>query len=149
MISSASVPTSYLGLTNGGQPMSTKRVLVIDDEDDVRAVVRGCLEDIAGWQVRTVASGLEALAAVQAEQPDAILLDMMMPGMDGLTFLRTLRTEQLGAIEIPVVLLTAKLNFNSVDRLPDLGIRGIIPKPFEPFLLANQVAEFLAWEFEL
>ncbi len=129
--------------------MTPKRVLVIDDEDDVRAVVRGCLEDIAGWQVSTAASGQEALAVVQSEQPDAILLDMMMPGMDGMTFLRTLRTEQLDAIAIPVVLLTAKINFNQVDRLPELGVRGVIPKPFEPFMLANQVAEFLEWEFEL
>lgn len=89
--------------------MSPKRVLVIDDEADVRTVVQGCLEDIAGWSVITAASGQEGLAQVMTSQPDAILLDLMMPEMNGFTFLKNLRT-QLKERSIPIVLLTAKVN---------------------------------------
>lgn len=125
--------------------MATKRVLIIDDEPDVRAVVQACLEDIAGWDVVTAASGQEGLVKVMAEQPDGIVLDIMMPEMDGFTFLRQLRNRPEGRL-IPVVLLTAKVNLSEPQVLFELGIKGIICKPFDPFMLAEQVAEFLGWE---
>jgi len=127
--------------------MSTKRVLVIDDEPDVRAVVRGCLEDIAGWDVVTAASGQDALVQVIADPPDAILLDVMMPGMDGLSFLKALQSHTTVA-NLPVVLLTAKVNLTQPDDMSDLGIRGVISKPFDPFLLTEQIAGFLGWQLE-
>jgi len=127
--------------------MTAKRVLIIDDEADVRAVVRGCLEDLASWQVTTAASAKEGLVKVLAEQPDAILLDVMMPGMDGLSFLRALRTYLAGeARSTPVVLLTAKASFSPADELPQLAVKGVISKPFEPLTLANQIANFLGWQ---
>lgn len=124
--------------------MSTKRVLVIDDQFDVQAVVRACLEEIAGWQVLTAVSGPEGLIRVAADQPDAILLDMMMPGMDGLAFLKALRLQsQYDAI--PVVLLTAKINLPQMAELQTLNVKGMVAKPFDPFSLPTEVAALLNW----
>lgn len=128
-------------------PMATKRVLIIDDEPDVRAVVQGCLEDLAGWDVVTAASGQEGLAKAIAEQPDGIVLDVMMPGMDGFAFLRELRKQPEGR-SIPVVLLTAKINPTDPQVLLELSIKGIISKPFDPFTLTEQIAYYLGWEIE-
>lgn len=128
-------------------PMATKRVLIIDDEPDVRAVVQGCLEDLAGWDVVTAASGQEGLAKAIAEQPDGIVLDVMMPGMDGFGFLRELRKQPEGR-SIPVVLLTAKINPTDPQVMLELSIKGIISKPFDPFTLIEQIAYYLDWEIE-
>lgn len=127
--------------------MATKRVLVIDDEADVRAVVQGCLEDVAGWDVVTAGSGQEGLVKAVTEQPDGIVLDVMMPGMDGFAFLRELRSRPEGR-SIPVVLLTAKINPTNPQVLFELSIKGIICKPFDPFMLTEQIADFLGWEME-
>ncbi len=132
-------------MANGFQVlMTTKRVLVIDDEPDVRAVVSACFEDIAGWHVTTADSGHAGLEKVNANPPDAIVVDMMMPGMDGLAFLRALRAQPKGAA-IPVVLLTAKVNLNQATIEQELDVKGIISKPFDALLLSEQVATFLGW----
>jgi CheY-like chemotaxis protein len=122
--------------------MATKRVLIIDDEADIRAIVRGCLEDIAGWEVVTAESGKEGLVKVIT---DAIMLDVMMPGMDGLAFLSALRNYAREST-LPVVLLTAKINVTESSELPGLNIKGVIAKPFDPFLLVEQFAHLLGWE---
>ncbi len=124
--------------------MTTKRVLVIDDEPDVRAVVSACFEDIAGWLVTTADSGQSALEKVIVDPPDAIVVDMMMPGMDGLAFIRALRDHPKGA-SIPVVLLTAKVNLNQATIDQELAVKGIISKPFDALRLSDQVANFLGW----
>lgn len=127
--------------------MVTRRVLVIDDEADVRDVVQGCLEDIGGWDVMTAPSGQEGLTCVIAEKPDAIVLDVMMPGMDGLTFLEQLRsTPEVN--QTPVVLLTAKVSLTTPQAFIDLQVAGAISKPFNPFLLVDQVATCLGWDLE-
>lgn len=127
--------------------MATKRVLIIDDEADVRAVVRGCLEDIAGWEVVTAGSGQEGLVKVISESPDAILLDVMMPGMDGLAFLAVLQN-CVQETSPPVVLLTAKISIPESDQFLGFNVKGVIAKPFDPFLLVKQFANFLDWEVE-
>jgi CheY-like chemotaxis protein len=128
--------------------MATKRVLIIDDEADVRTVVRGCLEDIADWEVVTAESGVEGLAKAITASPDAILLDVMMPGMNGLKFLSILR-DYVEETMLPVVLLTAKINPAESDGLLVLNIKGVIAKPSDPFLLVEQFANFLDWEVEI
>ncbi len=134
-------------MANGFQMLMTKRVLVIDDEPDVRAVVSACFEDIAGWHVTTADSGQAGLDTVNANPPDAIVVDMMMPGMDGLAFVRALRAQPMGA-SIPVVLLTAKVNLNQSTIERELDVKGIIAKPFDALLLSEQVANFLGWSTE-
>lgn len=125
----------------------TKRVLIIDDEAILLEVVQGCLEEIAGWNVLTANSGWEGLTKAATEQPDAIVLDVMMPGMDGLALLKRLKAEA-GTRSIPVVLLTAKVELTDPRRSADLDVAGVIAKPFEPFQLVEQLATVLGWSLE-
>lgn len=127
--------------------VGTKHVLVIDDETDVQEVVRGCLEDIAGWSVVTASSGFEGLERLAEERPNAILLDVMMPGMDGLTFLQHLQANPEYR-SIPVILLTAKIGLTESHQFAELGVAGAISKPFNPILLADQMATYLSWDVE-
>lgn len=122
----------------------SKRVLIIDDDAMIREVVKSCLEDLAGWYVPTASSGAEGLLKVIEEKPDAIVLDMMMPGMDGLTFLQRLRANS-ETQSIPVILLTAKVEFTDPQRISTLGLAGAISTPFDPYTVVEQIATFLGW----
>lgn len=125
--------------------MTAKRILVIDDEEDIREVAQLSLEMVGGWEVLTAGSGSEGIAKADAEQPDAILLDVMMPDMDGpATFAQMQRHS--GTQHIPVILLTAKVQATDQRRFAELGVAGIIAKPFDPMNLANQVAKVLGWK---
>jgi CheY-like chemotaxis protein len=125
-----------------------KRVLVIDDEADIRAVSRLSLERVRGWQVLTSSSGGEGIELASRERPDAILLDAMMPAMDGVATLRRLK-ETPETEEIPVLFLTAKLQAAERRRYLDLGAEGVLAKPFDPMTLADQVAAALGWDSEV
>lgn len=121
------------------------RILIIDDEDDIREVAALSLETVAGWDVLTANSGAQGLARAIEHQPDAILLDVMMPGMDGPTTFRELRKNPATA-KIPVVLLTAKVQSNDQRRFADLGVEAILLKPFDPLTLSTQIAAALGWK---
>jgi CheY-like chemotaxis protein len=125
--------------------MATKQILVIDDEDDIREVVQVSLEMIRNWEVLTARSGQEGLAKAEAEQPDAILLDVMMPDMDGPTTFQQLQ-KTLAICHIPVILMTAKVQASDQRRFAGLGVQGVIAKPFDPLTLAEQVAATLGWQ---
>ncbi|MGE5660161.1 MAG: response regulator [Actinomycetota bacterium] len=127
--------------------MSTRRILVIDDDDVIRQVIQGCFEDVAGWEVFTASSGQEGLENAVAEEPDAILLDITMPQMSGLRFLYV-RSKYPTIYCIPVVLLTSRVEFADPNIFHEMSVRGIIGKPFNPFVLVRQVAEILSWELE-
>ncbi len=126
--------------------MSKKRILVIDDEDDIREVAQLSLEMVGGWEVVVARSGQDGLALALKEQPDAILLDVMMPDMDGPATFSHLKANP-DTQKIPVILLTAKVLSAEQNQLSDLGVTGIIAKPFDPMSLANQVAQALGWGF--
>jgi CheY-like chemotaxis protein len=143
MISMGSIqilPSSTLRV----EVMLSKRILVIDDEDVIQEVVQGCFEDVAGWEVLLASSGREGLEQVVAEQPDAIVLDEMMPGMDGIAFLKRLRANDDNP-SIPVVLLTAKVDLADPKLLRELGVVDAIAKPFDAIALVERVAEVLGW----
>ncbi len=120
------------------------KVLVIDDEDDIREVAALSLESVAGWEVVTANSGLQGLARAVEHQPEAILLDVMMPGMDGPTTFRELRKNPATA-KIPVLLLTAKVQSSDQRRFADLGVEAVLFKPFDPLTLSDQIASVLGW----
>lgn len=122
--------------------MNVKKVLVIDDEADLRKLIQTCLELIGGWQVSTAGSGQEGLAKAQAQQTDVILLDVMMPEMDGLTTLQKLRANA-ETQHVPVILLTAKERSIQQSQFAKLGICGTIGKPFNPLKLADQITAAL------
>ena len=120
------------------------RVLIIDDEDDIREVAALSLESVAGWDVLTASSGAQGLAMAAKEKPDAIVLDVMMPGMDGPTTVRELKKNPATA-GIPVVLLTAKVQASDKKRFADLGVEAVLFKPFDPLKLSEQIAGVLGW----
>lgn len=122
----------------------TRTVLVIDDDDDIREIAQLALELGGSWTVLTASSGPEGVAIAGASHPDAILLDVMMPGVDGPRTLELLQASAT-ACEIPVVFLTAKSRPAERDRLMALGVSGVLAKPFDPMTLSEQVATILGW----
>jgi DNA-binding response OmpR family regulator len=123
--------------------MSAKHILLIDDERDIRAVVAFCLRTTAGWQVSSARGGAEGFAIAHAEQPDAILLDVMMPDLDGPATLRRLQADAQTR-DIPVIFLTAKAQGADHRGFAELGVAGILTKPFDPMTLTDQIQAILA-----
>ena len=123
----------------------TKRILIVDDEDHIREIAQMSLEMVGGWEVITASSGGEAVATAARELPDAILLDVMMPGMDGPTAFKQLQASET-TCGIPVILLTAKVLAGDRRRLTDIGVEYILSKPFDPMSLPDQVNEALGWK---
>lgn len=124
--------------------MSNKQILVIDNECYIQEIIQIALETISGWQVITAGSGREGLVMAEQSQPDAILLDVMMPDMDGLTTFAKLQ-ENLNTQPIPVILLTAKVQAADRQRYRDLGVKATLSKPFDPLELPTQISEVLGW----
>jgi len=122
--------------------MTLRKILLVDDEADIRLVAEISLSNLGGWQVIQAASGPEALDLAAQELPDLVLLDVMMPGMDGPTALQKLRGLAGGA-EVPVIFMTAKVQRAEIDRLLSLGVRGLIPKPFDPMTLPAEIRRIL------
>jgi len=120
----------------------SKRILIIDDEEDIREVAQMSLEEMAGWRTFAADSGADGVVRAQDELPDAILLDVMMPDMDGPSVLARLKADERTA-GIPVILLTAKVQV--ARRPPAGGAAGVILKPFDPVDLARQVEQLLGW----
>jgi CheY-like chemotaxis protein len=123
----------------------SKRVLLIDDEDDIREVAGMSLETVAGWTTMAARSGREGVKIAAEQQPDAILLDVMMPDMDGPSTFRNLQ-ESLATKSIPVIFLTAKAQTREQRGFRELGAHGVISKPFDPLTLADQISELLGWK---
>ena len=128
--------------------MSQKHILLVDDEDDIREVAALSLETVGGWQVSRASSGAEGIAKALLEHPDAILLDVMMPGIDGPTTFERLQAEPQTR-DIPVILLTAKVQTADRHRFEELGVAGMLAKPFDPMALSDQVAALLPAEARL
>jgi two-component system alkaline phosphatase synthesis response regulator PhoP len=122
----------------------TRRVLIVDDEDDIREVARISLHLVGGWEVLTARSGAEGIATAGRERPDAILLDVMMPDLDGPATFQRLQADE-ATRDIPVILLTAKVQAADRRRFTDLGVRGVIAKPFDPMTLSREIAQILGW----
>jgi len=122
----------------------TKSVLIVDDEEDVRAITQLGLEMGAGWHVLTACSGQEALHIAANQQPDVILLDMMMPDMDGRTTLQRLKANPLTQ-SIPVILVTAKAQQLEGESVAELQVAAVFAKPFRPLKLAEQISQTLGW----
>lgn len=137
-------PSSQAQSLSQSSDASLRHILIIDDEDDIREVAALSLETIAGWRVSTANSGKEGIDKARDVQPDAILMDVMMPAMDGPTAFREMQKTP-GVSHIPVLLLTAKVQGVDQRRFANLGVAGILFKPFDPLTLADQMASVLGW----
>lgn len=116
------------------------RILHVEDDCSIQAIAKVALEAVGGFQVLSCVSGKAALEQVQAFDPQFILLDVMMPGMDGPQTLLQLR-ELVDIQRVPVVFMTAKVQPAEIEHYLSLGARDVITKPFDPMQLANQVRE--------
>jgi CheY-like chemotaxis protein len=124
--------------------MKPKKVLVIEDEDGLREIIQFSLEAVAGWEAICAASGQEGIAIAQAELPDAILLDVMMPEMDGIETLKHLRVDARTQ-NIPTIFLTAKARGSEQQQFMELGVLGVITKPIKAQDLVEQIESILNW----
>ena len=118
------------------------KILIVDDEADIRSIARLALTTVGKMEVVDVAHGEDARAKAEKELPDAILLDVKMPGMDGVATLRALKASPPTAA-IPVIFLTAHTQSAEIRRLLDVGASGVLTKPFDPMRLAEQIRAIL------
>ncbi|BAY21386.1 complementary adaptation response regulator homolog [Calothrix sp. NIES-2100] len=121
-----------------------KRILIIDDEETIQTVVQFGIKMTAGWEVFTASSGQEGIQTAQSEQPDVILLDVMMPEMDGIATFKELQSHSQTE-QIPVIFLTAKAQTAEKRQFHDLGVSGVITKPFNSLDLPEQITRILHW----
>lgn len=124
--------------------MSQPTVLVVDDDENIRELTQLALESVDGWNVVTADGGVAALEMCRTHRPDAVLLDMMMPDMDGLTTFEHLQADEKTR-DIPVILFTAKGSVGERQPWESYAIRGMIAKPYNPMTLGEQVSEILHW----
>ena len=122
----------------------SKCILIVDDEADVREVTQLGLEMGTDWTVLTASSGAEAIAIATQEHPDAILLDLMMPAMDGRATLKQLKAIA-ATRDIPVIMVTAKAQQSNLQDFQDLEVAAIMAKPFRPLKLAAEITRILQW----
>lgn len=125
--------------------MISKRILLIDDEQDIQTLARMSLKLEADWSLLSASSGKEGITIAEIEQPDAILLDVMMPDLDGLATLKLLKANPL-LEQIPVIFLTAKAQASDRLHFYAAGVQGVITKPFNTLTLASQIAGFVGWQ---
>ena len=118
--------------------MTLKRILYAEDEPDIQVVAKLALERVGGFEVLICGNGIETLEKVGDFAPELILLDVMMPGMDGPTTLQKLRADAATA-DLPVIFLTAKVQPSEVVQYQAMGALDVIAKPFDPMALASQV----------
>ncbi len=122
----------------------SKTVLLIDDDPYILQIVQTSLEVFSEWKPAIANSAKKGLEAIFRAKPDAILLDMMMPNIDGFTFLKYLQADpQLAGI--PVVLLTSRVDLLETKKIMLLGVKGAIAKPFYAITLASQISQILGW----
>ncbi|WP_265522360.1 response regulator [Oerskovia flava] len=124
---------------------SVRRIVVVDDDPSIREVAVLALSLVGGHDVAAAADGADGLDLVRCGPTDALLLDVMMPIVDGPSILAQMRADD-STRDVPVIFLTAKLHHSDQSAWDGLGLAGVIAKPFDPMTLATEVADLLGWE---
>jgi DNA-binding response OmpR family regulator len=124
-----------------GKNKQLHKIMLVEDDLDIQQVARIALEDVGGLNVQAFSRGQDALDALDVVQPDLVLLDVMMPGMDGPSTLQSLRQHDSWQ-QLPVVFMTAKAQSHEISKFTEMGALGVIVKPFNPMTLAEQVQAF-------
>jgi two-component system, OmpR family, response regulator len=122
--------------------MKIQKILLVDDDPNIQMIAQMGLEDRPEWKVTLASSGMEALEKFALEKPDLVLLDMMMPGMDGVTTLSKIK-EQPENSHIPVIFMTAKVQNHEIEKYLTTGVAGIITKPFDPMTLTQDIIKIV------
>lgn len=126
--------------------MATKRLLLIDDNKDTRVLIKLAFEEVnTGWKVLLASDGIEGITKAELEKPDVILLDVVMPQLDGLTVCEILKSNLFTA-SIPIIFMTAMVNAKMIAQLKNTLAVGVITKPFDLFNLDSQIANMCKWE---
>lgn len=120
-----------------------RSVLLVDDDPDLRTIGEMALGSVGGFEVRCAPTGSDALRMAREDLPDVILLDVMMPGLDGPSTLERLQADPVTK-DVPVIFITAKIQTHEIARYRELGATGIIPKPFDPMTLADEVRRIVS-----
>ena len=124
--------------------MIGKQILIVDDQEHLRELIKLCLEDLAGWNTLVAESGQKCLQILQTERPNAILLDLSMPGMNGFAVYEILLSDPITR-SIPLILLTAKVLPSDRAKFAQMAVAGVITKPIQPITLTEEVPEILGW----
>jgi len=122
--------------------MPTAKILLVDDNADLRKLVSKTLTHLAKWQVTTAGSGLEALDLLKTDSPDLILMDVSMPQMDGIATIAEIKKEESWC-RIPIILMTARVQQHEMNEYRSLAIAGVISKPFDPMQLPAQIKKLV------
>lgn len=122
-----------------------RKVLIIDDEEAIIIVLKASIEATTDWQVITCSSATKGINMATTERPDAVLLDVSMPKVDGTQVFKALQAET-STQNIPVVFLTAKARSSEQQVLKGLGVAGVVTKPFSPVTISAQIKEILGWQ---
>ncbi|HEY0923429.1 response regulator [Rheinheimera pacifica] len=117
-----------------------QRIMHVEDDPSIQQVAKIALEAVGGFSVHTCGSGRQALTEYPTVKPQLILLDVMMPGMDGPTTLQQLQA-QYDLTKVPVVFMTAKVQSNEIASYKALGAADVVAKPFDPMTLSNQIRQ--------
>ncbi|MBS1953989.1 MAG: response regulator [Cyanobacteria bacterium SZAS-4] len=122
--------------------LKISKILLVDDDPSIRRIAQITLSSVGKFDVKIAKSGSEALSMLLEERPDVVLMDVMMPEMDGPTTLAKLRTMP-GFADLPVIFMTARIQKHELERLGILGATGVITKPFDPLYLCSQIQAIL------
>lgn len=125
--------------------MTIRTILLVDDEPDIRAIAEIALHAVGGFRILLAGSGPEALDRLAAERPDLVLLDVMMPGLDGIATFAAMRARP-DLAGLPVIFMTAKVQRGEIERYVALGAIGVIAKPFDPMTLADEIRRIAGGE---
>jgi two-component system, OmpR family, response regulator len=134
-------------IIDGSKIDGSKRILVIDDEPNIQKIVQAALENLGGWQVMVATTVPEGLVKAETEQPDAILLDVVMPGIDGIDGVQRLKKNPKTQ-SIPVIFMTILAKVTERQEFLALGAAGAIAKPFDPLTLVPRIVQILNWNSE-
>ena len=126
--------------------MASKQLLLIDDNEDNQLLVKFALETYTDWNIIIASDGIEGITKAESERPDVILLDYIMPDLDGLAVYEILKSN-LFTCSIPIIFMTAMVQSKILNRLENTMAEGIITKPFDSLNLHSQIVKFCQWEF--
>lgn len=128
--------------------MKPIKLLLIDDNEDNRTLIKIALEISTDWEVITAATGIEGINKAESELPDVILLDFILPDLDGLAVYKALKYN-LFTCTIPIIFVTAMVDTKVLSKLRNTGANGIVTKPFDPLTLAENISKMCEFNFFL